>query len=192
MSAPSILALLASAVFLARLLPQPLRTRRTGRIEGVSALSALNAAIADSGWMVYGVAAGLPAVWGVSIPAVALSVVTAALLRRSITRSTLVVAGSWAAAVAGAAIAGGEALDLVLAATVVVCCGPAVWSAFRSDHPEGLTAWTWWLAVADALSWGGYGLAIGDPALELYGAVMLATAMALLLRLRTTRNPALA
>jgi hypothetical protein len=44
---------------------------------------------------------------------------------------------------------------------------------------------TWRIAIADALSWGLYGVAIGNVALEGYGLALLATAILMLLRLTT-------
>jgi uncharacterized protein with PQ loop repeat len=184
----TILAVAAALIFLARLVPQPLRTLRTGRVEGVSALAAMNSCVADAAWLTYGLWAGRPAIWLVSIPAVVLSGGTSLVLRRSVARRDLLIAAGWAAVVAAVGVIGLSALTLVLAGTVVVTCGPTVWSAYTSKSPVGLTAWTWWLAAADASTWGTYGLLIGDTALELYGLVMGATAAALLWRLRATRT----
>lgn len=181
MTATAALAGAASAVFLARLLPQPLRTLRTGEVAGVSALAAVNAMLADVAWFVYGVSAGRFAVWAVSVPAAAASAWTLFLLRRSLTARAGAAAAGWAAVIAAGAATGH--LGPVLAVTVLVTCAPALWSAWTSPTAAGLTPWTWWLAVADAGTWGAYGVALGDRALELYGAVLMATALAVLIRL---------
>lgn len=182
----SLLAFVASAVFLARLMPQPLRTLRTGHVEGVSAVAAMNSLIADAAWLLYGVTGRVLAVTLVSVPALVVSGWTCFLLRRAVRRSDALVSSLWLAAVAVCAWAG--VMTVVLSLTVMVCCGPAVWSAFRTPHPTGLSRWTWWLAVADAASWGSYALLIGDRPLEMYGTVMSVTAAAMLIRLRTTRS----
>ena len=176
-----LLAVLASGTFLARLLPQPIRTWRTGQVAGVSALAVMNALIADGAWLAYGLAAGVLAVWLVSIPALAASGWTLFLLRRTVGWRDAIVAAGWLAVVGLCALTG--TLTAALSLTVLVCGGPAVWSAFSSPTPVGVSRWTWWLAVADAASWGGYGLAIGDMALKLYGVVLLVTAVAILVRL---------
>ena len=176
------LAIAASVTFLARLLPQPLRTFRTGQVAGVSAVAAINAFIADAAWLAYGLSARVVAVWLVSIPALLASGWTAALLRKAVRRRDVAVSSGWLLVVV--ASAGVGQLVLALSLTVLVCCGPALWSAYTSSEPAGLTRWTWWLALADATLWGGYGLLIADRALQLYGGVMLATAVAVLLRLR--------
>ena len=189
MTGSAALATLASVAFLARLLPQPLRTLRTGHVAGVSAVAAMNALVADGAWLLYGVTGRVLAVTIVSVPALLASGWTCFLLRRSIRRTDALLSFFWLVAVAICAWAG--VMTVALSLTVVVCCGPAVWSAFRSRHPEGLSRWTWWLAVADAASWGSYGLLIGDRPLEMYGIVMSLTAVTMLLRLRTTRSSSL-
>lgn len=189
----ALLATVASLVFLARLLPQPLRTLRTGEVAGVSCLAAMNALVADGAWLLYGATAGVLAVWLVSVPAVILSGWTLLLLlRRGIGWRDVAAASGWLAAVVVCALAG--ALPVALSLTVVVCCGPSVWSAFSTRRPIGLSRWTWWLALADATTWGCYGLAIGDRALQMYGVVLLVTAGAVLLRMRVAgaRQPAVA
>lgn len=186
------LAVAASLLYLARLLPQPLRTLRTGEVAGVSGLASMNALIADGAWLLYGLAAGVVPVWLVAVPSVAASALTVVVLRRTIRARDVVLATAWLAAVTGCAL--GHVLTVALAATVVVTCGPALWTAYAHRRPAGVAPATWWLAVADAATWGGYGTAIGDRALELYGVVQLATAVAILVRLRVVagRPPAAA
>lgn len=185
-------AVIASVLFLARLLPQPLRTLRTGQVAGLSALAALNACVADGAWLAYGLSAGVLAVWLVSIPALLTSGATVVALRvvlpGAVRGRDLLAASMWLGVVGLCALTG--TLTVALSLTVVVTCGPAVWTAFSSRSPVGVSRWTWWLATADALSWGGYGMVIGDGALELYGVVLLSTAVAMLLRLRSAGYPA--
>lgn len=182
MTVSAMLGLVASALYLGRLLPQPWRTLRTGEVAGVSGLASMNALIADGAWLLYGLSAGVPLIWLVAIPSVAASALTVAVLRRAIGPRDIGLAGAWLAVVVACAV--GHVLTVALAATVLVTCGPALWSAWTHRRPVGIAAVTWWLAVADAAAWGGYGVAIGDRALELYGVVQLATAVAILVRLR--------
>jgi uncharacterized protein with PQ loop repeat len=192
MTVTTLLAVLASAVFLARLLPQPLRTLRTGQVAGVSVLAAMNAGIADLAWLAYGLSSGIVTIWLVSIPAILASSWTFLLLRRTVTRRDLTAAGTWAAVVGGAAWAG--LLTFALAGTVVVACGPALWSAYRARHPVGIASGTWLIALLDAGTWGAYGLDIGSRALDLYAVILMTTALAILARLpwTTRRQPAIA
>jgi uncharacterized protein with PQ loop repeat len=184
-TATTVLAVIASVVYLGRLLPQPVRTLRTGRVEGVSALAAINGLVADAAWLVYGVVAHVPAIWLVSVPSLALSAWLLYLLRREVSGRDLALGSTWLAVLAGAGAGG--LLAPALAGTVVLTCGPAVWEAYRVDRPAGLSAGTWWLALVDAGTWGAYGLALGDRALELYAGVLTVTAVSLLARLRSRR-----
>lgn len=188
MTVTTLLAVLASAVFLVRLLPQPLRTLRTGQVAGVSVLAALNACIADISWLAYGLSSGVVTIWLVCIPAILASGWTVLLLRRGLTGRDVAAAGAWLAALGLAAWAG--ALPFALAGAVVVACGPSLWSALRSPNPIGIARGTWLIALLDASTWGAYGLAISNLALEMYAVVLLTTALAILARLRwTTRRP---
>ena len=179
------LAVLASAVFLARLLPQPARLARSGVADGVSALAAMNALIGAAAWLAYGLAHTLPAVWIVSVFALIPCLWTVVLLRRRATRSDVLWAGLWVAVLVGAGVGG--LLAAALGLGVVVTQGPQVVRAFRSDALEGIAPATWWVSILDATTWGAYGLALGDAALIGYGAVLLLAAIAVLARIRWVR-----
>jgi uncharacterized protein with PQ loop repeat len=165
-----------------RLLPQPFRLARTGVAAGVSALAAINATISAGAWLAYGVSAGLPVVWGVSILALVPGIWTAILLRREVRPGDGLGAAALTAALVVAAVA--HALGVALAASVLVTAGPQVWRAVRANDLTGIAPTTWWVAVLDALSWGAYGLVIGDLALEGYCVVLLSSAVIVLARLR--------
>ena len=175
------LALIASAIFLVRLLPQPVRLARTGVAAGVSALGAINAVVSAGAWLAYGFSAGLPVVWGVSIVALVPGVWQVVLLRRDVRRSDVKAALVLVAALGLAAIA--HLFAVALAAGVLVTAGPQVWKALRDRDLSGIASTTWWVAIADALSWGAYGLVVHDLALEGYCVVLLASAVTVLVRL---------
>ncbi|MGZ4683881.1 MAG: hypothetical protein ACXWCM_05825 [Acidimicrobiales bacterium] len=181
-----VLGLLASGVFLVRLLPQPLRLARTGVAAGVSPLSALNSMLTMIAWVSYGLIAGLPLVWVVSVVALVPGVWTVVLLRRDVTRRDLTWAGAWLAVQVLAASVG--LLVAVLAAGVLVTQGPQVVRALRERDLTGLAAATWWLSLLDASTWGAYGLAVGDAALVAYGVVLASSAGIVLSRIRITRR----
>lgn len=187
MSAVDALAIVASVVFLVRLLPQPLRLARHGVAEGVSALAALNAVISALAWVAYGLQAQLPVVWGVSVLALVPGVWQATLLRRALGRRELVGAAGFVAAILVAAALG--LLGAALAATVLVTTGPQVVRALRSDDLSGVAPATWWVAIADAATWGAYGWAVGDAALVGYFVVLLASAVTVLWRISATARP---
>jgi uncharacterized protein with PQ loop repeat len=179
------LGILATVAFLVRLMPQPIRLMRTGVPDGVSPLMAMNIALTELAWLVYGLMAGLVPVWAVSLPAFPLAVLTVVLLRRQITRFDLLGACLWLVVIS-LAWAGG-ALGAVLGLSVVVQYGPQVWTAVRSDRLDGISPVMWKLALVDALAWGAYGLAVGDPALLGYTVMLSAASAVILVRLAQTR-----
>jgi uncharacterized protein with PQ loop repeat len=184
----SALALLASGVFLVRLLPQPVRLARSGVAAGVSPLSALNAVIAASAWVVYGLVAELPAVWVVSVLALVPGAWTVVLLRRETTWRDVLWAALWVAVILAAWAVG--FLGAVLACTVGVTNAPQVLRVLTERDLSGVAASAWWIALADAGTWGAYGWAIGDGALLGYAVVLTVSALVVLVRL--ARVPAVA
>jgi len=183
-TAATVLSIVAPVVYLVRLLPQPLRLYRTGVAAGVSPLSAMNGVIGDVGWLAYGLSAGLPAVWVVSSLALVPAVWTVALLRREISRVDVAGAAAWAVVLVVSAALG--VVGLSLAAGVVVSQGPQVLEALRDDDLSGIAPSTWWVAVADAATWGAYGVAVGDVALMGYGVVLSVAAAVVLARIAWT------
>jgi hypothetical protein len=182
--ATTLLALIASGIFLMRLLPQPVRLWRRGVDSGVSPLAALNALIVDFAWLAYGVSTGLPAVWIVAVLALVPGTWTLVLLRHKATWADLAAGAALAAALLGAAAVG--VLAGALAAGVLVTQGPQVVMAVRESDLRGIAPNTWRLALADAIAWGAYGWALEDPALLGYFAALATCAVIVLVRLRQT------
>jgi hypothetical protein len=183
------LGLIASGVFLLRLLPQPVRLARSGVAAGVSPVSALNAVTCATAWTIYGLAQGDPVIWLVSMVAFFPGLWQAALLRRSIQARDVAVAGAVAALIAGAAAAGG--LGTVLAGSVVLTAGPQLRMALTADDLSGIAPATWRVALVDAATWGTYGWAVGDAALIGYAVVLTSASTVILGRLAaSSRAPA--
>lgn len=188
MDATDVLGIVASIVFIARLTPQPVRLARSGVADGVSALSALNALIAAVSWLVYGLVVDDPVVWIVSLVAVVPGLWAVVLLRHRTVPVDLVAAGAWAGVVVAAAVAG--FLAAALGVGVVVTQGPQVWRACRDHDLSGLSPATWWLSILDAATWGAYGIAVVDPALIGYAAVLSTSALVVLVRISWTERAA--
>ncbi|MHB8467148.1 MAG: hypothetical protein ACYDH6_11620 [Acidimicrobiales bacterium] len=183
----TLLALVASTIFLIRLLPQPFRLARTGVAAGVSAVAALNALVSDGAWLAYGLSAGLPVVWMVSIAAMVPGLWTVVLLRRDTRASDGIAAAAVLAVLGLAAVA--DVFAVALALTVIVTSGPQVWKAIRDRDLSGLAPATWWVAIADGLAWGSYGVVVHDPALQGYCVVLVTSAVIVLVRIRWTIAP---
>ncbi len=191
MSWSTVVGLVASGVFLARLLPQPIRLARTCVAAGVSPLAALNSVTTALAWTAYGIGARLPVVAIVSALAVVPSTWAAVLLVRTARSSDWVGATAWASVVAVAAATGH--LGFVLAGSVLLTIGPQVVVAVRGEDLRGIAPTTMWIALADASLWGLYGIALGDGALMAYGVVLFSSATIVLLRIVATqpeRHPA--
>lgn len=184
MSWTDLLGWVGTALFLVRLLPQPLRLRRTGDTSGVSVHSALNALVSDSGWLVHGLLTGLAPVWVAAVCSIPIDLYVLWHLRRDIELGHVSGAGLWAAALAvGGALGGSVGLGIVLGTSVVVNHAPQVWTAWRAHSISGLAPATWWFALADAALWGGYGIAERDAALVAYGVVLAVASVAILVAL---------
>ena len=179
-----LIAAVASAIFLARLIPQPLRLAKTGVPDGVSPLSALNGVTACVAWIAYGLMIGVVPVWSVSVLALVPSVWTAWLLRREIDAAAAAAAGAWVGVLALAAATG--TFGAVLGLCVIVTQGPQVARAVREHDLSGISTTTWRIAVFDALAYGAYGLAIDDTALLGYAVVLTACAAIVLTRIWQT------
>ncbi|MCX7620144.1 MAG: PQ-loop domain-containing transporter [Acidimicrobiales bacterium] len=184
-----VLGWIASAVFLVRLVPQPIKLWRTGVPEGLSAMAALNGVISDVGWVLYGFSVALVPVWAVSVASLVPTVATAGLLlvtTRKVSRPDLIGSAIWLLSVAVAWKLG--TLVTVLGLSVVVNHGPQVVAAVRERDLRGISASTYLIALADAGLWGTYGLAVSDPALIAYGVVLLTAALIILGRIWWTQR----
>lgn len=186
MTRSDVLGWVASGVFLVRLTPQPFRLARSGVADGVSPLGALNAVVADVAWFAYGLGAGLPVVWVVSLIALVPQIWAVVLLRSRTVAGDVAWAAVWGAVVA--ASAAGGTLATTLALGVVVTQGPHVWRACVEPDLRGIAPATWWLSMLDAATWGAYGAAVGDPALGGYAVVLAASAVVVLGRVGWTRR----
>lgn len=182
-----LLAWIGTALFVVRLLPQPLHLWRHRNDAGVSATSLTNNLVSDAFWLPYGLVAGLPPVWFASVVAIPLDLLTLVLVRRRVSRRVLGVGLAWSAVLGVAWWAGGGlGLGLALGASVLVNHGPQVVTALRSDDLSGLHPATWWFSLAEALLWGVYGVALVDAALMAYALVLGGAATIILLRIAVT------
>ena len=186
MSLATALSIVASAVFLIRLLPQPARLWRTGVTAGVSPIAAANAVTAASAWTVYGLVRGLFVVWLVSFFALVPGVWTVVLLRRRFGRRELFLAAVMPSAYVLAGVLG--VLGAAIALSVLATSGPQVWRAIRESDLRGIAAATWFVAIADATLWGAYGIVISDRALQGYAVVLLTSAAIVLGRIAWTNR----
>jgi hypothetical protein len=67
---------------------------------------------------------------------------------------------------------------------------PALWMAYRTPLPTGISPGTWWLAVAEAALWGFYGWHHADAGILTFSVVALTGAVAMLARYSATNRTA--
>lgn len=77
-------------------------------------------------------------------------------------------------------------LGAALSLGVLATSGPQVWRAIRDSDLRGIAPATWFVALVDAVTWGAYGVLIGDHALGGYGAVLFTSAAIVLGRVAWT------
>jgi uncharacterized protein with PQ loop repeat len=189
LSLSDVLGWIAVVTFVVRLIPQPVRLARTGIPDGVSPLTALNVALTELAWFIYGLSQGSVPIWIVSLPSFPLAMWTVVLLRRQTTRRDLIGAALWTAVIALAWLGG--MLGAVLGLAVIVQFGPQVWVALRTDDLQGISPNAWRLSILDACVWGAYGITITDYALIGYASTLIVFAVIILVRVRQTRSTAL-
>lgn len=189
----------ANVLGAAMALPQAAKLLRSRHVGGVSAGWAGMSASVNAWWGVYGIAVGDPAIVPVSVASVmAYSVIAVALVRfrAGSRRAALapITAGFAALGVvplAAYAIGGWTSAGIALGALYGVQLTPAVVAVHRTPDVSGVSAATWVIALAEALLWGGYGLARVDAgllALATTGTVMSAIVLVRLFVRRPRRR----
>lgn len=171
----------AVVVALAHPVPQIVRVLRTRSVAGVSGSTTWLGFTINAAWVSYGVARGLVPVAVLSTAYVAGYAVVGVLLvsrgnRRGIGTGVLAAAGLAALVLVG----GWVALGTVLALAVLPQFLPQVAEAWRSDDLAGLAPGTYVIGFVDGVVWGGFGAVAGDRPLMLYGVIMCAVAVAVL------------
>jgi uncharacterized protein with PQ loop repeat len=185
------LTVVAVVLALTQPVPQVVRVVRAGSIAGLSGPTTWLGFVINVGWLAYGWAQGLLPVLVLSIAYVVGYGTIGALLVRHGNRSGLLAAGG--AAAAGSLLVvmlGWTALGTVLALAVGFQFLPQVLLAWHSTDLSGLAPGTYVVAALDGVVWGGYGLAVADGPLMLYGVVMCTVAVAVLVPCRRWRRRA--
>jgi uncharacterized protein with PQ loop repeat len=179
------LTVVAVVLALTQPVPQVVRVLRAGSIAGLSGPTTWLGFVVNLGWFAYGWAQGLLPVLVLSIAYVVGYGAIGALLVRHGNRSGLLAAGGAAAAgVLLVVTLGWTALGTVLALAVGFQFLPQVLQAWRATDLSGLAPGTYLVAALDGLVWGSYGVVVGDGPLMLYGVVMCAVAVAVLVPCR--------
>jgi uncharacterized protein with PQ loop repeat len=168
-------------------LPQWLRVRRTGSVEGVSLAATSNALISCVAWVAYGAVLGDVAVTLTCLAALpSLGATTWILVRNHASREGMTTTWVWTGAlvVAGAVAPWTQApIELLLGASIAWYVAPAAWMAWTSVDVTGIAPGAWFVLLADAVTWLFYSLLAGIPAGMLYAVIAGTGALAVLARL---------
>ena len=171
------------------LIPQIRRLATTGDATGVSTTWPAIGLVSNAAWTAYLLSAGL---WA-AVPSTAVMVLFYALVFRALARAHVplraaAVRGAGWSVVLGAVFAAGSwpVLGLVLGWAYIPQLAPAVWTAWRTPRPVGVSAGTWTLIGVEAALWAVYGLAKGDTPVVIYAAVGVVASALILLRVGTT------
>jgi uncharacterized protein with PQ loop repeat len=156
--------LLATVFAVPQLLPQLVRSWRTGDPSGVSATWAALTAVSNVAWLTYFVSIGLvSAVVPTTISAVLATGIVVALAQCGVpVRRVAMGATGWAIVLGSAYIAGGHlALGGVLAVAFTLQVVPSVRHAWTRPRATGVSRPTWLLIAAEVTCWGPIGVIDG-------------------------------
>jgi uncharacterized protein with PQ loop repeat len=187
----NLIVVIATVIGSAMAFPQARRIARTRQVEGVSATWIGVSLAINAWWLAYGLAAGIWALVPVSIMSLLLYGVMAGFFLAAVGRSGLagmalgvfvlgmvplpfLVVGGWP--LAGVAVGLSYGVQLL----------PAVIASLRTSVLSGVSSTTWIIACVEAALWLVYGVAVGDVALILAGAVGVVMAGVILGRLAMT------
>ncbi len=190
----SVAVLLASILALLSLVPQILRIHRTGQVAGLTMAWPVIAMVSNTGWTVYVLRQELyAAVWSTAAMVIAYGVVAGQLLVRRVPWQRAAGLGAaWGAFLTLVFLidlaAGWTLLGFVLAIAFVVQVSPAIWVAWRTAAPSGISPGTWTIIGVEVSLWGVYGAAHGDAAVISFGVVGVLACGSMLLRWWLTRD----
>ena len=96
---------------------------------------------------------------------------------------------AWGITLSAIGVTGGWLiLGVVLGTSAAIQVVPAIWTAFRTYAPSGISPGTWWIILAEAALWGVYGKAYADVAIIIFAITASATALLMLARFYATRH----
>lgn len=168
------LLIMANVFGVGMIVPQAVRIHRTRIADGVSATWIGISLALNLGWFLYGVHGRLWGLIPVSAGALLLYGIVAAKLisitgSLGLRRVTTGVLGASVAPASALMAAGWIGLGLTLGLAYGLQFTPAVVSALRATSTGGISAATWIMALAEAVIWAIYGVAVSDWALILGG-----------------------
>lgn len=184
MSPIDIVGLVAGVAVIVELAPQPWKIRRTGSLDGVSAVGSGIALANEAGWLLYGLMGGFAPIVVTSLVAGSLKVWQFALVRPHWSAHNLRLVAGWVTAVVAGAVTG--TLGVVLVVGLLAGLGPQALAVVRSADISGVSAWRWRLALVSGVLWVGYGLMSGASATAATGTAGVMLSLLALWRITAT------
>jgi uncharacterized protein with PQ loop repeat len=83
-------------------------------------------------------------------------------------------------------LAGRAGLGTLLTAAFILQVTPSIWTAYRTDHPTGVSRGTWLLILGELSCWTIFGLHASDPRLLTLGLTGVTASALMLHRIRRT------
>jgi uncharacterized protein with PQ loop repeat len=175
----------AAAFAVPQFLPQIRRVLRSGDTSGVSWAWAALTSVNNAAWFAYFFAS---AYWTALVPAASASTLAGLLAvvlasRGRASRRVAVAGTAWASLLAAVFAAAGLAgLGMLLTGAFMLQVTPSIWTAYRTEHPSGISRGTWLLVLGELTCWFSYGLYRADPRLLVLGATGIAASLLMLAR----------
>ena len=101
-------------------------------------------------------------------------------------RPTVLITSWVALLIAGFTVAGRTGLGTLLTAAFILQVTPSVWTAYRTDHPTGVSRGTWMLILGELSCWTIFGVHKPDPRLITLGLTGVTASALVLTRIRRT------
>lgn len=171
------------------LIPQIRKLIRTGDTTGVSGTWPAIGLVSNAGWTAYLVSQQLwAAVPSTSVMVFFFLVVIRTMHRAGVPMAGAALRGMYAIGVLVVTFMLGSwtALGLVLGWAYVPQLAPAVWAAYRTRDPSGVSSGTWALIGVEAVLWVVYGALLADAAVVIFGSVGVVASLLILGRVWAT------
>ena len=179
----------AAAFAVPQFLPQVLKVRATRDTAGVSWSWATLTSLNNAAWIAY---FALEHYWTALIPSSSATMLAATLavllsIRGRARPRPAILIGTWAVMlVAAYLVLGRTGLGALLTAAFAVQVAPSLWTAYRTEHPTGISSGTWLLFLGELTCWLTFGQHKSDPRLITLGLTGVTASALMLARIRRT------
>ncbi len=181
--------LAAAAFAVPQFLPQTFKLKATDDSTGVSWSWATLTSANNAAWFAY---FALSRYWTALVPSSSATLLAGTLagmltLRRRASARPAALIFTWTGLLAVSyVVAGRGGLGVLLTAAFLVQVTPSIWTAYRTDHPSGISAGTWLLILGELSCWLIFGIHKSDLRLITLGFTGVTASALMLTRLYRT------